>query len=146
MKKLNVKKVVFVVAGVSLVINALLITISFSIKKDFIAIPKLEKDRGEYAAACIVTAPAGDVFNAGVTFGTISIVMEKGDTAYLQISTLADKHQSYTRLQYVCDREVVSVSNDRFRTAITALATGETLLEAFDDQGGKIPVCLVTVK
>jgi hypothetical protein len=139
--------ILFRLGIMSLAVNGVILVFALSANKDYIGIPRLETGdtNAQIAAACIVTMPVSDSGGPAVSFGTISVTLREGDTAYLQISALEHKVQSYTRLQYRCDRSIVDVSNDRFRTRIAARAKGQTMLEALTDSG-LIPVCLVTVE
>jgi hypothetical protein len=149
MKKLFpvMKKILFRAGVASLAVNIVLLVYSAASGKSYFTVPRIERRGAEpyLAAACIVSLPLPDYDGPALSFGTISLTLRQGDTAYLQFSTLKYNRQTNKTFQYRCDRTVVEVTTDNGRAAIKALSTGETMLEALTE-GGVIPVCLVTVE
>jgi hypothetical protein len=142
------RKALWIAGMVSIAVNVVVFSFSAGSGDDYLIIPRLVsgEDGEQLAAACVVTVPVPEYGMPLVSFGTISFALKEGDTAYLQVSVLQDKRQSFTRLPYMCDRSVIEVTQDRRRTIIKAIAKGETLMEVFDEQGNRIPVCHVTVQ
>jgi hypothetical protein len=143
----RVKKIVFAAGVVSLAINAVLLVYGIASGKSYFAVPRIENSGEEpyLIAACIVALPLPDYDGPALSFGTLSLTLRVGDTAYLQFSTLENSRQTNTAFRYRCDSTVVEVTGDNGRTIIKALSAGETMLEAVTPDG-VIPVCIVTVE
>ena len=135
-----------VICCLSLAFNLVLLLFVLAVNNDYIAIPKLSRDIPEYAAACVVTAPAREDLSSFISFGPLRISARTGDLLGIQISAYMGKQQSFTRLRYVYDKSILDVRNDSRRTLIKALSPGESFLEAVDVSGERIPIAYITVQ
>jgi hypothetical protein len=85
------RKILFRAGIVSLVINAVLLVYGIASGKSYFAVPRIENSGEEpyLTAACIVALPLPGYDGPALSFGTLSLTLRVGDTAYLQFSTVS---------------------------------------------------------
>jgi hypothetical protein len=82
-------------------------------------------------AAAVATVPS----SVPVVFTTVEIVLKKGESATLQFSAVIGGRQSNLLIETVYDHRVISVERTGFGVLITALASGETVMQALGENG-----------
>jgi hypothetical protein len=125
------KKVLF---GASLVLNGLFILFfCFALTRRTASVsfyePPGPPDR--LTAAALATVPG----SGSVVFTTVELAMKTGESAALQISAVTGGRQSNLLINALYDHRVISVQHTGFGMLITALESGETVMQALDESG-----------
>jgi hypothetical protein len=92
----------------------------------------IEKEGGEYLnAAAVISVPK----TGTAVFGPLEITLEKGQKAAVQFSVIAGKNQINIANESVFDHRIISVDKTGYGIIITALETGDTVMQSFFDDG-----------
>jgi len=83
--------------------------------------------------AAVANVPSG----SGVAFGRIDINLREGESAYLQYSVIEDGAQGNIVPEYLYDGNIVRLERKGYGTLITALKTGECVLQVVSLDGIK---------
>jgi len=96
-------------------------------------------DDNYLSAAAVVSVPNSQ----SVSIDLITFNLNPGDKAYIQFSVIAKK-QGNLLITPLFDPNVISVSQTGYGLEITALKTGETLMQTLTNEGIK-DVALITI-
>jgi hypothetical protein len=137
---ISLKNVLF---GISIFINVFFISMTIlgsitGAKVSRISIPSMEN--GYITAAAVVGFPS----SASATFNLIEIKMARSDTAFIQFSFYSDGSQGNMLINALYDPRIISVTQTGYGLEITALASGNTLMQTVTNEGIK-DIAFVTV-
>jgi hypothetical protein len=135
------------IAAASFVILALITTayilFASKIKTSAIIYNDLEKETGAgyFTGAIIMSVPlkeCGDFYDAPyLTFSQAQITLEEGESAYLQYSMRRGGKQHDLQIYYLYDAEIIQIEIEKNRAKITAVKSGETEIQTFDNDNFK---------
>jgi hypothetical protein len=141
------RKVYRIVSGISFVILVLTVTayIVFerNVKTSGIIYNDLEKETGKeyFTGAVIMSAPLKedeDFYGSPyLTFSQAQIVLEEGESGYLQYSVRREKKQYDLQINYLYDAEIIQIDVEKDRAKITAVKAGESAVQTLDNNNFK---------
>jgi len=125
-------KVKTLVLSVSLLFNALAVTLLISAIAGNTSSFSFYRMDGGIAAAMIVSVPLS---SGSVTFNPVEITLSVGESAFLQIAGAVEGRQVNWIIQALYDRRIISVSQNSGGITITAVNSGECVLQTFTNDG-----------
>ena len=92
----------------------------------------MDREGSLYAtAAMVVSAPSGNT----ITFNAVEISLKPGDRAFIQFSAIIGKNQANWIMETLYDHGIINVQKTGFGIIITALKTGECVLQTLGNDG-----------
>ena len=127
-------KIKTVILIISLALNALFAMLAAGALRSKPAVQTLSffQMEGSIVAAMVVSVP---LETGGIVFNPAEIVLRKGESATLQISSVSGGMQANWIIQALYDRSVVSVSPNATGITITAIEIGECPLQTLASEG-----------
>ena len=126
---IKVKTLLF---GLSLLCNALFIGLVINSLTSNAASFSFNRMDGGMASAVVVSVPLS---SGAVTFNPVEITLRKGESAFLQIASVIDGRQANWIIQVLYDHNLIAVSKNAFGITITAIETGECVMQTLTNHG-----------
>lgn len=130
-------KIFFAAACASFAVNFVVIAIVillavFLPKHNTAAFVCPKPDEANASSAFIISLP---MENTDINWNTPSVTLRKGDSCYIQLSTLLDNQQINTGIEPLYDHNVLNVKTMALGVSVTAIGEGSTSLQTISTYG-----------
>jgi hypothetical protein len=140
------KRAPTIVLVLSLVVNGLFVALfALALNAKTAALSFMNLDAPEepfVTSAVVVSFPAR---SGPVVFGPVDISLKQGEHAALQFSAVVDKRQSNFIVTALYDHSVIQITETGFGVLLTAVNTGETVLQILSENGFR-DIAVITVE
>jgi hypothetical protein len=134
-----------VILILSLLVNAAftaLFILAFTAGSSVLSFMNLDTSEDVFiTSAVVVSFPAR---SGHVVFGPVDMTLARGERAALQFSAVVAKRQSNLLLNALYDHRVVELTETGFGVLLTAVSSGETVLQILTEDGFR-DIAVITV-